>query len=172
MQKEVENFGCILPFILKIVIFLYFEIRLSHVECRLAAVAFCDFWPFFRFPPMSPVWTPQGLRKGVGGCRGLAGMLGISGCPPLSLFLPVALTVKLGRGGYKSRSKTGSHKLTKWTKCVQTEHQLGCGGGDVRGLYANWSGLMVGGGQFAENKPFIELKLTNGDRICRRHPEW
>lgn len=31
---------------------------------------------------------------------------------------------------------------------------------------------MVGGGQFAENKPFIELKLTNGDRICRRHPEW
>lgn len=96
-------------------------------------MAFCDFWPFFCFPPMSPVWTPQGLRKGVGGCRGLAGMLGISGCPPLSLFLPVALTVKLGRGVIRAGQKQAHTNSPNGPNVFRLNINLGVGEGMLGG---------------------------------------
>lgn len=45
--------------------------------------------------PDEPCMDATGAQEGGGGgCRGLAGMPGISDCPPLSLCLPAALPAK------------------------------------------------------------------------------
>lgn len=134
---------------------------------------FCLFLPF---PLMSPVWTPQGAQEEGGG--GVAGMPGISDCPPLSLRLPAALPGKWegGSGQTPEGQKTHTYtlKLTKCAKWVQGLCiNLGVVEGDIRGeLWANLSGLMVKGGQFAENRLFFFSLMQNWKRLIETERTW
>lgn len=87
---------------------------------------------------MGPVWSARGLAEDGGGDRGVAGMPGISDCPPLSPRPPAALPRQMRWGvwpegpegagskkkkkGKKNKKKTDLHKLNKCTKWVQTRH--------------------------------------------------
>lgn len=118
---------------------------LSWVECRAAVKAFCGFWLFLRFP----WWTLWGRHRGSGrrgvGVGEVAGMHGISDCPPLSLCLPAVLPGKwegcLARHtrGLGPRihthmcAPTHTQTYQMCQMCSWSAHQPGRGGGDIKG---------------------------------------
>lgn len=68
---------------------------------------------------MGPVWSARGLTEDGGGDRGVAGMPGISDCPPLSPHPPAALPRQMrwgvwpeGPEGAGSKKEEGEKKQT------------------------------------------------------------